>query len=125
MFRRLTGCGALASKLDNVLLDLGGNAHFVSICLIGGIVSRITNVALDQLGGAREYGRAEAEIPFPLPMRKSEVSDCRKETVAARVREHVRATYCEDDPFWRCCLLSGDTQSGEKAVVELSRSREG
>jgi hypothetical protein len=30
--------------------------------------SSSTNVVLDQLGGAREYGRAEAEIPFPLPV---------------------------------------------------------
>lgn len=46
---------------------------------IGGIVYRITNVALDQLGGAREYGTVEDEIPFPLPIHVSRVSDCYSE----------------------------------------------
>lgn len=93
VFCALTGCSALASKLDNVLLDLSGTAQLVSTCLVGWIVYRLTNVALDQLGGAREYGTAEAEIPFPLPIQKLVVNDCRKKTVSARVHGYVRVQH--------------------------------
>ncbi len=84
----------------------------------------VTDVALDQLGGAREYGTAEEEIPFPEPIQKSEVSDCRKKSsrsgMLAVYRGHrtVKTTHIDGVVF------VGGHKIGRGVVVDLSRSRE-